>query len=140
MLGALRRAGVDIFHASTRRFYRPEWPGSELGLAGWTKSLTDAAVIAVGSSGLNIDVMDTVYTDKALSLDIEPTLDRLHTRFNNREFDLIAVGRSMIGDQEWVNKILARRYTDIRPFSRDILKEALNELDDSTIRAAHRES
>src|SRR5882672_120541 len=45
----LRAAGADIFHVSTRRFWMPEWEGSDLGLAGWAKSFTDAAVVAVGS-------------------------------------------------------------------------------------------
>src|SRR5581483_1547378 len=57
MLDALRAAGADYFHASARRFWTPEWPGSDLGIAGWTKSLTDRPVIAVGSVGLDIDVM-----------------------------------------------------------------------------------
>lgn len=140
MLRLLRQSGVDIFHVSTRRFYQPEWPGSQLGLAGWTKSLTDAAVIAVGSVGLNLDVMDTVYTDEAISSDIERTLGLLNDRFNNGEFDLIAVGRSIMGDQQWVKKVFDGRHSDIVPFSRDLLKEALGDWDDATIRGAHRNS
>ena len=57
LVSMLRSAGADIFHASTRRFWTPEWEGSDLGLAGWVKSFTDAPVIAVGSVGLDIDVM-----------------------------------------------------------------------------------
>ena len=57
LIPMLRSAGADIFHASTRRFWMPEWEGSDLGLAGWVKSFTDAPVIAVGSVGLDIDVM-----------------------------------------------------------------------------------
>ncbi len=53
----LRAAGADIFHVSARRFWLPEWEGSDLSLAGWAKSFTDAAVVAVGSVGLDIDVM-----------------------------------------------------------------------------------
>jgi len=33
----LSKAGVDIFHCSTRRFHLPEFSGSSLNLAGWTK-------------------------------------------------------------------------------------------------------
>jgi 2,4-dienoyl-CoA reductase-like NADH-dependent reductase (Old Yellow Enzyme family) len=36
-LTPLSEAGVDYFHASTRRFNDPEFEGSELNLAGWTK-------------------------------------------------------------------------------------------------------
>ena len=36
MLSILRAAGVDVFHASARYFWVPEWPDSVLGVAGWT--------------------------------------------------------------------------------------------------------
>eukprot|EP01030_Chromulinospumella_sphaerica_P018753 gene18753-18623_t len=39
-LKPLSDAGVDIFHCSTRRFWEPEFEGSELNLAGWTRKLT----------------------------------------------------------------------------------------------------
>jgi hypothetical protein len=97
MLAILRAAGVDVFHASARYFWVPEWPDSDLGIAGWTKSLTDAPVIAVGSVGLDTDVMDNFFGKEAKSTG-ETGLRELLRRFNNREFDLISVGRSLIGD------------------------------------------
>src|SRR5690606_20748656 len=39
-LEPLSAAGVDIFHCSQRRFWEPEFDGSELNLAGWTKEIT----------------------------------------------------------------------------------------------------
>ncbi|HCR66134.1 MAG TPA: 12-oxophytodienoate reductase, partial [Oceanicaulis sp.] len=54
-LAPLAEAGVDIFHASTRRFWLPEFEGSDLNLAGWTKKLTGKPTITVGSVGLNSD-------------------------------------------------------------------------------------
>ena len=65
LVSILRSAGADLFHVSTRRFWTPEWPGSDLGLAGWAKSFTDAPVIAVGSVGLDIDVMATLTGEEA---------------------------------------------------------------------------
>lgn len=56
-LGVLSDAGVDIFHASTRRFWVPEFEGSDLNLAGWTKKLTGKPAITVGSVGLNSDFL-----------------------------------------------------------------------------------
>lgn len=41
LLIPLSNAGVDIFRASTRRFWEPEFPGSPLNLAGWTKKLPE---------------------------------------------------------------------------------------------------
>jgi 2,4-dienoyl-CoA reductase-like NADH-dependent reductase (Old Yellow Enzyme family) len=89
----LRAAGADIFHVSTRRFWTPEWDGSDLGLAGWVKSFTDAAVIAVGSVGLDIDVMASLAGEEA-----RPT------------------GASRIDDPEWVTKMSDGRIPEIRAF------------------------
>ena len=36
-LGPISDSGVDVFHASTRRYWEPEFEGSNLNLAGWTK-------------------------------------------------------------------------------------------------------
>ena len=33
-------AGVDIFHCSQRRFWEPEFEGSDLNFAGWAKKVT----------------------------------------------------------------------------------------------------
>ena len=49
---------MDIFHCSTRRFWEPEFAGSDLNLAGWTKKLTGKPVITVGSVGLNASFID----------------------------------------------------------------------------------
>ena len=45
-------AGVDILHCSQRRFWEPEFEGSDLNFAGWAKKLTGAPTITVGSVGL----------------------------------------------------------------------------------------
>lgn len=117
MLSRLRAAGVDVFHASARRFWIPEWPGSDLGIAGWTKSLTDAPVTGVGSVGLDTDVMENFFGKEAQATG-ESGFRELLRRFNNREFDLISVGRGQIGDPDWVNKVRAGRYEEIRLFTK----------------------
>jgi 2,4-dienoyl-CoA reductase-like NADH-dependent reductase (Old Yellow Enzyme family) len=118
LVALLRSAGADIFHVSTRRFWTPEWAGSDLGLAGWVKSFTDAAVIAVGSVGLDIDVMATLTGQEA-----RPTgasrMDELVQRFERGDFDLVSVGRGQIGDPRWVAKMTAGRPGDIRAFRLD---------------------
>jgi 2,4-dienoyl-CoA reductase-like NADH-dependent reductase (Old Yellow Enzyme family) len=135
MLAELRARGVDIFHASARRFWTPEWPGSDLGIAGWTKSLTDAPVIAVGSVGLDTDVMENFFGKEAQSTG-EAGLRELLRRFNNREFDLISVGRGLIGDPDWVRKVAERRYSEIRLFTK---KDVLGDLEiGGFVEEAHR--
>jgi 2,4-dienoyl-CoA reductase-like NADH-dependent reductase (Old Yellow Enzyme family) len=125
MLKALREAGADVFHASARRFWVPEWPDSDLGIAGWTKSQTDAPVIAVGSVGLDIDVMENFFGQEAKSTG-EEGLRELVRRFENGEFDLISVGRGHIGDQGIINKMRDGRLADIRGFTR---KDVLGDLE-----------
>jgi 2,4-dienoyl-CoA reductase-like NADH-dependent reductase (Old Yellow Enzyme family) len=125
MLQILRAAGVDVFHASARRFWIPEWDGSDLGIAGWTKRLTDAPVIAVGSVGLDIDVMENFFGKEASSTG-EEGLRELVRRFQNDEFDLISVGRGHIGDQGIIGKMREGRFSEIRGFTR---KDVLGDLE-----------
>ncbi len=125
MLDILRAAGVDVFHASARRFWIPEWDGSDLGIAGWAKRLTDVPVIAVGSVGLDIDVMENFFGAEAKSTG-EEGLRELVRRFGNGEFDLISVGRGHIGDQGIINKMREGRLSDIRGFTR---KDVLGDLE-----------
>jgi 2,4-dienoyl-CoA reductase-like NADH-dependent reductase (Old Yellow Enzyme family) len=115
LITMLRAAGADLFHVSTRRFWTPEWEGSDLGLAGWAKSFTDAPVIAVGSIGLDIDVMASLEGKEG-----RPTgasrIDELVRRFQRGDFDLVSVGRSQIGDPDWVAKMTDHRIPEIRGF------------------------
>lgn len=117
LVSILRSAGADLFHVSTRRFWTPEWEGSDLGLAGWVKSFAGAPVIAVGSVGLDVDVMATLEGEEA-----RPTgnsrIEDLVRRFRRGDFDLVSVGRSQIGDPDWVAKVSDDRIGEIRPFRR----------------------
>jgi 2,4-dienoyl-CoA reductase-like NADH-dependent reductase (Old Yellow Enzyme family) len=119
LLSILVAAGVDIFHCSTRRFYSPEFVGSPLNLAGWTKKLTGKPAITVGSVGLDTefvsdkgDGMNSAKTD-----DIAALLERLAAD----EFDLVALGRSLIGDAEWAQKVRQGRAREIHSFERSML-------------------
>ncbi len=111
----LVEAGVDIFHASTRRFWQPAFPGSSLTLAGWTKEITGKPVIAVGNVGI-----DQQFSLDMLSQNIElipQSIERVERMLERGEFDLIAVGRAMLADPDWVNKIRSGRLSDVVPFS-----------------------
>lgn len=118
-LKPLADAGVDIFHCSTRRFWEPEFDGSELNLAGWTRTLTGKPTITVGSVGLDGEFLQfMVNTDKVA----EPaSLENLLERLNKQEFDLVAVGRALLVDADWAVKVRDGREQDILPFSREAL-------------------
>lgn len=120
LLKALESAGVDFFDLSTRYFHHPEWPDQDptLGLAGWARRYTEKPIIAVGSVGLSVDVMDTFFGDEKLESHVEQSVMALEDRLRANEFDLISVGRGCIGDPEFVSKVQAGNFQDIRPFTR----------------------
>jgi 2,4-dienoyl-CoA reductase-like NADH-dependent reductase (Old Yellow Enzyme family) len=130
LIRTLEAAGADMFHMSTRYFHNPEWPEhGPQGLAGWVKTLTSLPVVTVGSVGLNVDLMQTLYSDKDEQQTLESSLQELVARFARSEFDLVAVGRSIIGDPEFVNKVGDGRLNEIRPFTRADLFDVLGGLD-----------
>ncbi len=118
-LQPLSDAGVDIFHCSTRRFWEPEFEGSDLNLAGWTRKLTGKPTITVGSVGLDGEFLQfMVNTDKVAQ---PASLENLLERLGNDEFDLVAVGRALLVDPDWALKVRDGREQDILPFSREAL-------------------
>ncbi|HKU41174.1 MAG TPA: NADH:flavin oxidoreductase [Polyangiales bacterium] len=118
-LAALVDAGVDIFHCSTRRFWLPEFEGSELNLAGWTKKLTGKPVITVGSVGLDQEFITAFVGVGAQTRG----LDELIARLERGEFDLIAVGRALLQDPAWAEKVRDGRWEEIKPFDAASMKE-----------------
>jgi 2,4-dienoyl-CoA reductase-like NADH-dependent reductase (Old Yellow Enzyme family) len=116
LTGILGDAGVSMFHASTRRFWIPEWEGSDIGLAGWTRQLGRRPTVTVGSVGLDRDVMASFQEDVEAELRVRESVDALGRRFRRNEFDLVAVGRSLISDPDWILKVSAGDYGAIRSF------------------------
>ena len=104
-LAPLAAAGVDMFHCSTRRFWEPEFPdtGSDLNLAGWTRKISGLPTITVGSVGLNDDFINAYRQKGAQTAGI----DRLLEMLERGDFDLVAVGRALIVNADWPNKIRA---------------------------------
>ncbi|MFE0561821.1 hypothetical protein ACFW1D_04905 [Priestia megaterium] len=43
-------------------------------------------------------------------------------RLENEEFDLIAVGRALLADPDWVNKIRDGRTEELIPFTREAIE------------------
>jgi 2,4-dienoyl-CoA reductase-like NADH-dependent reductase (Old Yellow Enzyme family) len=119
LLLPLADAGVDIFHCSTRRFWEPEFEGSSLNLAGWAKKLTGKPVISVGSVGLNQEFIATFQGGEAQPA----SLDELIARMEADEFDLIAVGRALIANPDWVHQVQSGRFAELKPYDKSILAE-----------------
>ncbi|OPA73483.1 12-oxophytodienoate reductase [Paenibacillus selenitireducens] len=118
-LAQLVDAGVDIFHCSTRRFWEPEFEGSELNLAGWTKKLTGKPTITVGSVGLDSEFMSVFTEGKGAN---HVGIDGLIQKLEREEFDLVAIGRALLVDPDWVAKIRDGRTDELIPFTTEALK------------------
>lgn len=109
----LAEAGADILHMSQRRFWEPEFDGSDLNTAGWAKKITGLPTITVGSVGLGGDMMSSWAGETA-----QPQgLAELMRRLDRNEFDLVAVGRALLQDPEWVTKVREGRTGQLRAFS-----------------------
>ncbi|MCJ8141184.1 NADH:flavin oxidoreductase [Falsirhodobacter halotolerans] len=118
-LAPLVDAGVDILHCSQRRFWEPEFADLDptLNFAGWAKKLTGAATISVGSVGLSSEFLAAFSGESS----DHSSLDDLVARMEREEFDLIAVGRALISDSEWVRNVRLGR--DLRGFHAEDLKQ-----------------
>lgn len=124
-LQPLVEAGVDVLHCSQRRFWEPEFPeiDGEAGLnfAGWAKKLTGAATISVGSVGLSGDMLGAFKGESSQPTD----LDRLVTRMEKGEFDLIAVGRALLSDPAWARKVRDTEFHALKGFEASSLAELI---------------
>ena len=116
-LGPLVEAGADVIHCSQRRFWEPEFDGSDLNFAGWTKKITGVPTITVGSVGLSGDFIGGYAGEKS-----EPaSLDRLEQMLDRGDFDMVAVGRALLQDPEWVVKIREGRHAELSAFDRSAM-------------------
>ena len=106
-------AGVDIFHCSTRRFWEPEFEGSDLNLAGWAKKLTGCPTITVGSVGLGTDFISTLVKQEDAE---RRSLDDIYERLEKGEFDLVAVGRALLQDPHWAQKVKEGRMDELKDY------------------------
>ena len=97
----LAEAGADVFHCSQRRFWEPEFEGSDLNFAGWAKKVTGKPTITVGSVGLTGEFIAS-YAGEASR---PASLDKLLMMLERGDFDLVAVGRALLQDPEWAVKV-----------------------------------
>ena len=108
-------AGLDYLHSSMRRFWESEFKGSDENLAFWTKKLTGLPTISVGSVGLDSDFID-------MSAPASPrNIDKAISDISNKKYDMVAVGRALLADHEWVIKMREGRIKDIIPYTKEAL-------------------
>jgi 2,4-dienoyl-CoA reductase-like NADH-dependent reductase (Old Yellow Enzyme family) len=120
-LRVLLEAGADAFHIAQAKSWEPAFPDVDprLSLAGWVKNLTGVTSITVGSVGFDKDVYQSFAGEAAKAAPI----DELVSRLAADEFDLVAIGRALLQDPTWLEKVRldqAQRMDDFQPsaFSR----------------------
>lgn len=109
-------AGVDVLHASQRRWWEPEFPDVDgqdgMNLAGWCKKLTGLPSITVGSVGLSSDFTGSFQGEGSKTRPIADVIERL----DKGEFDMVAVGRALLQDPLWAQKIKESRTEDLEDY------------------------
>ena len=98
-----------------RRFWESEFEGSQENLAYWTKKISNIPTIGVGSVGLDSDFIDMTAPSKPASID--KAIDDI----SKEKYDLLAVGRALLSDHEWVLKMKEGRLKDVIPYSKEAL-------------------
>lgn len=124
-LTPLADAGVDIFDASTRRFWLPEFDGSPLNLAGWAKKVTGRMSMTVGSVGLEGPLDGLRVTEMTKTEVSASNLDALERMLADGEIDLVGVGRILLANPDWANLVRDGAYDRIKPYDPALTARAL---------------
>lgn len=117
---ALSNAGVDVFHVSTR-YFDETFSNTEKTLATHIKEISHKPVIAVGSVATETDLIGSL-RESALGKFSLKRLNLASQMVANNELDLLAIGRPLIADAQWFNKIRAHEFNRIIPFSKNMLE------------------
>lgn len=114
----LAAAGPDFLDASTRRYWEPEFAGSDLPLAGWARKLTGLPAMAIGSVGI-----DLAFESRLKDAAAAPTnnLGRALDLLARDEIDLLGVGRAYIANPDWADKVREGRMEELKPYNAEAL-------------------
>lgn len=77
--------------------------------------------MTMGSVGLSTDIMRDFET-KTMSAPMVSTFQQAAERLDRGEFDLVAIGRGMLADADWTNKLRHRRFDELKAYSIDLMK------------------
>ena len=118
ILGPIADAGVDIFEASARDFSEPAFADSPENLAYWTRKVTGRPTVMVGGAGVRRDK----YQATMVPPQTVDNFDEIMRRHAHGEFDLLAVGRALVNDPQWLQR--ARTGAPFLPFNPRCLNPA----------------
>ena len=99
-----------------------EFQGSENNLAYWAQKITGLPTITVGSVGLESKGESFVN----MSSNAQPVnIDQAITDVKERKYDMVAVGRALLADPDWVIKMREGRLKEISPYSEQVLAQLI---------------
>lgn len=116
----LAASGVDLFHCSTRRFWEPEFAGDRRNLAAWVRSLSGRPVMTVGSVTLATDFKSP--TGKIHAQVSSEHVDQLSEGIARGDYDMVAIGRALLSNPDWVRLVESGRLSALVPFERSVLE------------------
>ncbi|HEY3332620.1 MAG TPA: NADH:flavin oxidoreductase [Capsulimonadaceae bacterium] len=122
----ISKAGVDIFHASVRRFWAAEFETGPETLAQLTKRITGKPVITVGGIGIG-----TEFRGDSTQVATDPfrnpnNIVEVSRQLVEGNFDIAAAGRALLNDPQWPNKLQFGKRSEIRPFADEALKSLVS--------------
>ena len=82
------------------------------------KKLTGLPTISVGSVGLTSEFTGAFRGEGSAAGKLDETIERL----DRGEFDLVAVGRALLQDPEWVVKVNQNRMHELRDYDAKALQ------------------
>ena len=90
-----------------------------MNVAGWTKKLTGLPTVTVGSVGLDGEFVASFQGESSNVAPIDDLVDRLAAG----EFDLVGVGRALLVDPQWANKVRAGELDRLLPYTKAAVEQ-----------------
>jgi 2,4-dienoyl-CoA reductase-like NADH-dependent reductase (Old Yellow Enzyme family) len=123
LIEPIAAAGVDCFDCSQRRYFRPEFSDSPLNFAGWVKKLSGKPTI--GGGGIGLAKTSLEYGETNIYATVAPTaidhLDDVREKLARGEFDMVSLGRAILGDPAWAHKVREGRHAELTPFKPELM-------------------
>lgn len=116
----LAALGLDLISVSTRRYWQPAFEGSARTMASLVKEYSHLPTATVGSVGLAGPDFETVFAGQGA--EVAP-LNDVRDRMRQGQFDLVAVGRALLGDPEWALKARQGHQSQMQAFRASSLFE-----------------
>lgn len=93
--------GVDMISVSQLRYDNAAFGGSDLSLAGWVRAILGVPTIVAGGVGMSGDFIAAFGGETGRPKPVDDVARRLDLG----EFDMVAVGRGLLADPDWAERL-----------------------------------